>query len=74
MSESRFGSTEMLEEEQWKMEGKGKPEEESRGNSMRDLSEKSGIWVSKIFFFSLEAATLCVRVITRMVEMEKRDN
>lgn len=53
-------------------EGKARGRE-SRGNSMRDLSEKSGIWVSKIFFF-LEAATLCVRVITRMVEMEKRDN
>lgn len=34
MSESRFGSTEMLEEEQWKMEGKGTPEEESQEGTL----------------------------------------
>lgn len=39
-------------------EGKARGRE-SRGNSMRDLSEKSGIWVSKIFFFFGSSHIVC---------------
>ena len=38
---------------------------------MRDLGEKFGTWVSKIL---LETATLCVRIISRIGEMEKGGN